>query len=66
MATVNMTISAEQNIGNWVQRHPIGAYFLVAFVGTWLFFAPILFSQRGLGLISISDEAGLLFFIAAT
>jgi membrane protease YdiL (CAAX protease family) len=39
---------------------------VIAFTGTWLFFTPILLSQRGLGLLDLPDVAGLLFFFGAT
>lgn len=49
-----------------VKRHPLISYFTLAFVGTWLFYAPILLSRRGLGLINLPDAAGLLLFMLAT
>jgi membrane protease YdiL (CAAX protease family) len=66
MSTLDITILATPRAGNWIRRHPIAAYFVIAFAGTWLFFLPILLSQRGLGFFDLSDVAGLLFFFGAT
>ncbi len=52
-------------ISAWLKRHPLFAFFVIAFAGTWLVFMPILLSKRGLGLISLPDGAlALLFYIA--
>jgi membrane protease YdiL (CAAX protease family) len=49
-------------------RHPLAAYFALAFLGTWLFFAPIVLSRRGAGLLpfDLPDAAGLILFFLAT
>ena len=49
-----------------IQRHPLVAYFTIAFAGTWLLFVPILLSGKGLGLIPLPDAVGLILFIIAT
>jgi len=53
-------------VAAWVKRHPLVAYFVLAFAGTWIFFAPILLSQKGLGLISVPDTAAFVLFFLAT
>jgi len=49
-----------------IRRHPVTAFFVLAFVGTWLLFVPILLSSRGLGLINIPDGLGFALFILST
>jgi membrane protease YdiL (CAAX protease family) len=53
-------------LSNWIKRHSLVAYFVVAFAGTWIFFAPILLSQKGLGLLVLPDAAAFVFFFLAT
>jgi membrane protease YdiL (CAAX protease family) len=47
--------------------HPLVAYFAIAYVGTWLVFAPLLLGRDGLGLLpyKIGDAAILLVFLSA-
>lgn len=51
-----------------IRRYPLVAYFVVAFAGTWLFFAPLSLSQRGLGWlpIELSDTVGFVLYFLAT
>ncbi|RIK35129.1 MAG: CPBP family intramembrane metalloprotease domain-containing protein [Chloroflexi bacterium] len=51
-----------------VRQHPLVAYFVLAFSGTWLFFAPITLSQRGLGVLPVElpDVAAFLLYFLAT
>jgi membrane protease YdiL (CAAX protease family) len=51
-----------------VRQRPLLAYFVLAFAGTWLFFAPITLSQRGLGLLPVAlpDAAAFLLYFLAT
>jgi uncharacterized protein len=53
---------------SYLTRHPIGAYFALAFAGTWLFLSPIVFSQNGLGFFNFTVPFGVfaLLFIVAT
>lgn len=48
-----------------VRRRPLIAYFVLAYLGTWLLFAPVVLSQRGLGLLSIPDALGIILFFAS-
>jgi membrane protease YdiL (CAAX protease family) len=49
-----------------IKRHPVTAFFVIAFLGTWMLFVPILLSSRGLGLINIPDGLGFALFILST
>src|SRR5215475_499967 len=45
-----------------MQRHPLIAYFIIAFAGTWLTILPLLLGQDGLGLFLYRfGDAGILF-----
>jgi len=48
-----------------VRRRPLIAYFVLAYLGTWLVFAPVVLSQRGLGLLSIPNALGIILFFAS-
>src|SRR5678815_2001893 len=51
-----------------VRRHPLLAYFVLAFVGTWVCFSPITLSQRGLGIlpVELSDAVVFILYFLAT
>ena len=53
-------------IGAFIRRHPVSAFFIMAFVGTWSLFVPILLSPRGLGVIDLPDAVGFGFFLLST
>ena len=50
-----------------INRHPLAAYFVIAFAGTWLTILPLLLGQDGGGLFAYRfGEAGILFALAGT
>jgi membrane protease YdiL (CAAX protease family) len=51
---------------NWVQRHPLVAYFILAFAGAWIFITPILLSQQAWGLITLPEPLLLILFLLST
>jgi membrane protease YdiL (CAAX protease family) len=51
---------------NWVKRHPLVAYFILAFAGAWLFIFPILLSQRASGLLTLPEPLLLILFLLST
>lgn len=53
---------------SYVVRHPITAFFVLAFAGSWLLLSPIVLSQNGLGLFTFTVPFGVfaLLFILAT
>ena len=59
-------VGTEVGVAAFIKRHPLVAYFVIAFAGTWILFVPILLSGRGLGLIHLPDTAGLILFVLAT
>ncbi len=50
-----------------IVRHPLPAYFLFAFLGTWLMILPLVLSQGGVGLLpySLPEAVFQLIFIGA-
>lgn len=55
-----------QRLAGWMKRQPLVAYFLLAFLGTWVTIVPLLLSQRGFGLLVLPDPVLLLTFFLAT
>jgi membrane protease YdiL (CAAX protease family) len=49
-----------------IQRHPVTAFFVLAFIGTWALYVPVLLSPRGLGIIKIPDGLVFAMFILST
>jgi uncharacterized protein len=50
-----------------VQQHPLVAYFVVAFAGTWLTILPLLLGRDGLGLFPYRfGDAGIVFALLGT
>ena len=58
--------TGQSSISATIRSHPLVAYFVIAFAGTWILFVPILLSGKGLGLIPLPDAAGLILFVLAT
>jgi uncharacterized protein len=60
--------SSQQTLAGRIRQHPLLAYFVLAFAGTWLFFAPLTLSQSGLGLlpVTLSDMTAFLLFALST
>jgi uncharacterized protein len=52
LLTVNSKPALSISFRNLLVSHPFISYFVVAFAGTWLFFAPMVFGQDGLGLLA--------------
>lgn len=66
ITVVNVTrTSSGYGLASWARRHPLVAYFSLAFAGTWIFILPLLLS-RGLQLFSLPDAVGLGFFVLST
>src|SRR5690606_38881485 len=61
-ATVVPERAGRSGLQALLQRRPLVAYFVLAYLGTWLVFAPVVVSQRGLGLLTLPDALGLILF----
>ena len=53
------SVTLNSGLFGWMKRHPLIAYFSMAYAFTWVLVIPITLSQRGLGFFSLPD--GLLF-----
>jgi membrane protease YdiL (CAAX protease family) len=58
--------AAPAGVAGWMRRHPLSAYFILAFALAWVFTIPIVLSQRGLGWVSLPDGLLLVLFLVAT
>jgi membrane protease YdiL (CAAX protease family) len=54
-----VSVTPTSGLSAWMKRHPLIAYFSMAYAFTWILVIPITLSQRGLGLFSLPE--GLLF-----
>jgi membrane protease YdiL (CAAX protease family) len=66
--TTSQPVGSQNTAGvsGWVKRHPLVAYFALAYAVTWILIVPILLSQRGFGLLALPDALLLVFFIVST
>jgi uncharacterized protein len=64
MSTLTGALSSERGFSSFVRRHPIVAYFILAFAGTWLVISPLV--MDALGLIKLSQAAWMLFYLLAS
>ena len=71
--SINTTVSqpaASSALKRLIIRHPLVAYFVIAFAGTWAFLLPFALSRNvnGLGILpfSIPDIALIIAFVLAT
>ena len=53
-------------ISGWVKRHPLVAYFGLAYALTWVLIVPIMLSQRGLGIFNLPDPLLFVLFLLST
>jgi membrane protease YdiL (CAAX protease family) len=61
-----MDAGRNEGVARLIRRHPLPAFFVLAYVGAWLFIAPILLSQMALKVLEIPDALLLGLFIGAT
>jgi uncharacterized protein len=66
--TVNPKPALSVSVRNLLTSHPFVAFFVLTFAGTWLFFAPMVLGQDGLGLLAYSVPFWLyvVLFLAAS
>ena len=67
MTTISSVASIpESGLKAFARRHPLTAYFTLAFALMWVFVIPIALSQRGLSIIALPDALIDVFFLVAT
>lgn len=64
MSTITVAVSNEKRFSAFIRSHPIIAYFMLAFAGTWLVISPLV--MDAFGLIKLSDPAWMLFYLLAS
>ena len=64
MSTITGTLSNEKGISSFIQSHPIIAYFILAFAGTWLVISPLV--MDAFEIIQLSDAVWMLFYLLAS
>ena len=64
MTTISATISNEKGVSTFIRSHPLTAYFILAYAGTWIVISPLVMGS--LGWIALPDALGfLLFFLSS-
>ena len=67
MTTISSTASiSESGLKAFAKRHPLTAYFILAFALMWVFVIPIMLSQRGLGIIALPDSLIEVLLLVST
>ena len=72
MSTMKIAQPAQSTAGSGLRsiiaRHPLAAYFVLAFIGAWIPLLPPVLAGNGLGLLPflVSDIAFLVLFVLAT
>jgi membrane protease YdiL (CAAX protease family) len=67
MTTISSVASIpESGLRAFAKRHPLIAYFILAFALMWVFVIPIMLSQRGLGIIALPDALIEMLLLVAT
>ncbi|MFN8440295.1 MAG: type II CAAX endopeptidase family protein [Caldilineaceae bacterium] len=66
--TLNAKAPFSQSVRRMLVSYPLVSYFVLAFVGTWLFIAPMVLGQDGLGFLPYHVPFGLyaVLFIASS
>jgi uncharacterized protein len=67
MTTISSVAStSESGLKAFAKRHPLTAYFTMAYAFTWVLVIPIMLSQMGLGLINLPEPLLFIFLLAST
>jgi len=60
------SITRSSGLSGWMKRHPLVAYFGLAYGLTWMLVLPIVLSQRGLAFFTLPDPLLLVLFLGST
>lgn len=66
VAQDHVNMESHTDLRTLIRRDPLTAYFVIAFLGTWLIFLPLLLSDRGLGIIHMPDGLAFVIFVLST
>jgi membrane protease YdiL (CAAX protease family) len=64
MSTLTGALSNEKGISAFIKSHPLISYFFLAYAGMWIVISPLVLD--GLGVMNLSDEMSLIFFILSS
>jgi hypothetical protein len=64
MSTLTGTLLAEKGISAFIKSHPLISYFFLAYAGMWIVISPLVLDS--LGVMNLSDEMSLIFFILSS
>lgn len=64
MSTFTGMLSSEKGLSGFIRSHPLIAYFILAYAGTWLLISPLV--MDAFEIIDLSDGASLLFFVLSS
>src|SRR5215212_7739490 len=53
-------------IAHWIRQHSLVAYFVLAYVLTWITTLPLVLSQRGLAVLNLPEGLLLILLLLAT
>src|SRR6266498_3719306 len=65
-ASTSSNVTRTSGMSGWMKRHPLVAYFVLAYALTWVLIVPIMLSQRGLGIFNLPDPLLLALFLLST
>ena len=67
MTTISSVASTpESGLKTFAKRHPLTAYFTMAYAFTWVLVIPIMLSQMGLGLFNLPEPLLFIFLLLST
>jgi membrane protease YdiL (CAAX protease family) len=67
VTTISSVASTSQSgLKAFAKRHPLTAYFILAFALMWVFVIPVMLSQKGLGVINLPVPLIDIFLLVAT
>ncbi len=65
-ASTSSNVTRTSGMSGWMKRHPLVAYFVLAYALTWVLIVPIMLSQRGLGIFNLPDPLLFVLFLLST
>jgi len=67
MTTITSVLPAQESgFKAFAKRHPLTAYFILAFALTWVLLIPIMLSQMGLGVLTLPEPLLFILFLLST